>query len=289
MNNSISKIISRVIAVALLGISAHCACAQEGVALVWSTNVVGLLPVQSTNTYTALACPFTQVAWTGGWPTAFADLVKTKQLTVGGTPETSDQLVAYDHAKKVYTYYWLKDVNGTNRWEEMTTYKVTYTNLLGNSESVIAPAPDEKTLTRGYTFWLKRLNGGTPHDIYMHGQHNETKQITEIKAGVNGKAGYNFIGNGRLTSLDLNSLDWTNKAYASSPGSSDEIVIVDENGIYKNYYFLTGSGTSWDGKWIQLVRSGSNTTFGNVSPIPPGVGFWYVRRGSGDFSISIKE
>ena len=289
MKMSISKISSRVSAIALVGLVAACAQAQGGVALVWSTNVVGLLPVQSTNTYTVLACPFTQVAWTGGWPTAFADLIKTKQLTVGGTPETSDQLIAYDHTNKVYTYYWLKDVSGTNRWETMTTYKVTVTNLSESSESVFPPAPDEKVLTRGYTFWLKRLNGGAPHAIYMHGQYNETKQIMEIKAGTSGKPGYNFVGNGRLNSLDLNSLNWTNKAYAAAPGLSDEIVIVDEKGIYKNYYYLTGSGTSWDGKWMQLVRNGSNTVFGAVNPIPPGVGFWYVRRGSGDFSISIKD
>lgn len=143
--------------------------------------------------------------------------------------------------------------------------------------------------TRGAAFWVERAGDAEAiaKPFYIYGlagaKLSGVQQIAGASIGNDGKvvAAYTRIGNPNPEDRRINDLVWTGC-------STDDVIAIGDDSSnlgYAEYIFR-------DGEW-GLRRSRKNPTTGrresvwdNNIVLPAGQGFWYVRRASGEASVS---
>ncbi len=259
------------------------ACAAVGLAQaamppIEGSNTVGFKAIAAPGeANTIITVPF-EACLGEGAAGMLAALVATNGLTsTAANPASADQLVVLttNGVDQVYYYYWYQTGQG---WTAVTTEKLMPD---GSSQAVTPPAATAFEVSRGLGFWIKRAPSATA-TLYVKGQVSEAKQATTITSGLN------LVGYGTVTPFTLNGsgIDWTG-AYGGTgnTATSDKILVVAADGSFTEYfYFVKPIGwpvgyDALDHKWITKSYALASGT------IPAGRGFWYIRRGSGDFTF----
>jgi len=243
------------------------------------TNVVGFAAITAPGgVNTIITVPF-EACLESGAAGMLSDLVATNGLTSHATSEgDADQLVVLttNGATQVYYYYWNKTGFG---WTEITSAMLMPD---GSSQAVTPPAATNFPVARGLGFWIKRKTSGVS-TVYVKGQVSSEKQATTISEGLN------LIGYGGLESVALNAIDWTG-AYGINgiSATTDRILVGNGDGTYTTYFYYVkkaGSSSYYDqftNLWVKSTSSGPALP---SSSLPVGQGFWYHRRGTGDFTF----
>lgn len=233
-------------------------------------NVVGFTDTALSATHTALAVPFVSCTNT---TIPITELVATDNLTGNATAASADQLIVFDSAATNYYYYYL---NGSKVWTAMNTIKA---GVPGSVVVETAPAPETLTLSKGFSFWLKKQAATT--NVFLQGQVDASAQSTTIGAG------FNLVGSSYPASLNLNA---TTMTWSSITGIGlDEVFVAGADGVYSKLVWKTDAWkkayvtTNWNEVLQDFVAT---TTWSNAPAIPEGAGFWYNRKGSGTFNFN---
>ena len=265
-----------------------------------SSNAHGILRIESTATNTLMAIP-----WRGYTEFNTDDLalradrlVKPRNLTVG------DQLLLLDAAHSQTFAMWTLQNVGRDGVVQAWVPGVTVRSREDGSSYVYDGGAD-LTAERGYGLWLVRqrpLDGaGRPIPFYVHGQWTKGPQEVEV-LGVSEEmrrirgydaAGYTMLANPDCSrGTDVNAdiaWDW------SVVGTNDTL-IVNTDAKTSQYCFRrevkrgADKGT-FSQRWYRAVIDGTSTattTYTDDITVPPGVGFWYVRRCPGNFRLTWK-
>lgn len=179
-------------------------------------------------------------------------LVSTNGLATG------DRLIAFNEATTNYYYYVF---NGTV-WNALN---VTQIGTDATNQVVVVQGPPLSSLAKaqGYAFWLQSSSATT---TFLQGVVDTNNTGVLIAAN-----GFTLVGNALPTSLDLNSHSFTNAnpwftTYDPITGLADEIHVVSGTS-YVRHVFISR---------VWQMNSGQDDS----TPLPAGVGVWFLRRGS---------
>jgi hypothetical protein len=284
--------------------------AQTVITNLWSQNVVGFTPVTSQGRYTMLAANSQDVAWTNGVPASFLSLIKTANLRANNTTSSSvnaDLLLVYfngvagsggvDLNQTPWTFYHLYQAsppNGMKEWVADPTFEWDPIEL--DFVAKYGPLPSTNNLPRGFSFWLYRAN---TNDLLLDDQTVLMGQVStnDFHILIEGPSGgateaYNLIGNGALYPLDLNSnhvQQVSGSYYSATYGAGDEINIKNPDDSYIRYYYYQGKWVMRELQQVQPPPRPPQLVDVPAPSIPSGVGFWYIRRGTGgDLNLLIR-
>jgi hypothetical protein len=235
-----------------------------------STNIIGVLEVNSTSTNTMTAVP---------WAALATDPIVPTNIVVGNYMMPA-QLASGDtlHAITADGVYQKYTIDASGAW---TSSVATVTLTKDGSSSITETPPAEaRELQRGNAVWITRNNPSTPY--FLIGQYTGM----DIQVPVGGSDGTTavptMITNPRFTPLAINDIDW-----GGNPTTSDVVWIPSEKGIST---ILRWARDSADGKmkWGVLVQNRATRTSYLKSDwtVPSGMGFWYNRKGSA-FTVTI--
>ncbi len=178
-------------------------------------------------------------------------LVSTNGLTSG------DRLIAFNETTTNFYYYsWTP-----SGWTPLQVSQIN-SDVTNQIKVIQGPALSDLTKAQGYAFWLQAQNAT---NVYIQGIVNTND--TEVQIAANG---FTLVGNALPTSLDLNSHSFTNAnpwftTYDPATGLADEIHVVSGTS-YVRHVFISR---------VWQMNSGKD----NSTPLPAGVGVWFLRRG----------
>ena len=199
--------------------------------------------------------------------------------TAGGGMDEGDLIQLFDATEQTYTkeYYFF-----TSNGEYGEEYDEKWYDVADDSE------PTEESLSvsdlgEATGFWYIS-RGDTSAELTTSGQVSTNAVTITIKPG------FNCIVYPFPADFDFTALDWA-VAGATAGGGMDEgdlIQIFDaaEQTYTKEYYFFTSNGEygeEYDEKWYDVADDSEPTT----EKIPAGSGFWYIHRGSNNFTITL--
>lgn len=221
------------------------------VSTVTSTNVIGVLKVESSVTTTAVAVPW--ASYDGTNDISVADIVRTANLTEG------DSLKAYDPDSKTYKEWTL---GADKTWQPSSTISTSGNESAGNA--------DAYKVARGSAVWLTRADPSQP--IYLVGGAASGTVETELEAAPSEtKSSWNLVGNPKVESVDVKNL---------LGAKTGDQVIVPTAGAPKNYVFVEGKGWGYYKTVpyeIDGVKVGVQSVFTTDDTyVPAGAGFWYL-------------
>ena len=237
-----------------------------------STNMVGVLKVASTLTNTVTAVPWVALA---GDPTVPTNMAAEASLHVANL-SAGDQLLAYDAAQRVY-YGWTRTAAGS--WEPQTT-------VTERDGVALAAKPEDFRLARGSAFWVVR---GTPRDgdtaqaakpYFLYGQHLAGTYEQTLSGGSQENPASSLCANPTPNSVDLNALQFT-----GSVGNNDTIAL-NMDGATSTVFVRNKENTEWGRYKKSRVNGYIQSVFVKDGTIPPGRGFWYVRRAEGNLKLT---
>ena len=237
-----------------------------------STNMVGVLKVASTLTNTVTAVPWVALA---GDPTVPTNMAAEASLHVANL-SAGDQLLAYDAAQRVY-YGWTRTAAGS--WEPQTT-------VTERDGVALAAKPENFRLARGSAFWVVR---GTPRDgdtaqaakpYFLYGQHLAGTYEQTLSGGSQENPASSLCANPTPNSVDLNALQFT-----GSVGNNDTIAL-NMDGATSTVFVRNKENTEWGRYKKSRVNGYIQSVFVKDGTIPPGRGFWYVRRAEGNLKLT---
>lgn len=266
-----------------------------------SSNIHGVLRVDSATTNTLIAIPWRGYAeFNDDRYDLLADrLVKPRNLTLG------DELLLLDATgSQTFASWTLQDVGKDGvRWSWVPG---TTVRRREDGSSAVFVADAGTPVKRGYGLWLVRQNpvdaDGKARPFYLHGQWTSGPQdvsvfgISEGMRGIRGYdvAGYTMLANPDCThETDLNGdLEWD----WSRIGTNDTVVISNDRNAaeycFRREIRRGADKGKFSSRWYKAVVSGSEgggtTTYTDVIKVPPGTGFWYVRREPGDLTVRWK-
>ena len=237
-----------------------------------STNMVGVLKVASTLTNTVTAVPWVALA---GDPAVPTNMAAEASLHVANL-SAGDQLLAYDAAQRVY-YGWTRTAAGS--WEPQTT-------VTERDGVALAAKPENFRLARGSAFWVVR---GTPRDgdtaqaakpYFLYGQHLAGTYEQTLSGGSQENPASSLCANPTPNSVDLNALQFT-----GSVGNNDTIAL-NMDGATSTVFVRNKENTEWGRYKKSRVNGYIQSVFVKDGTIPPGRGFWYVRRAEGNLKLT---
>ena len=240
-----------------------------------STNIVGVLEVDSSLKDTMTAVP---------WNALANDPADPHNITVEGYM-TPSQLAAGDsiyalNASGVYEKWTLQ---GPTRGKASPTWNPVLTVVdTGDEESVgllsATPSAEERELERDNAVWVEREND-TSKPYFLVGQYSRNDIQVTIKAADGTRKGATMVPNPTLTPMKINDYNW-----GDNPISGDVITIPGVPNL------------SWSAKkkqWTRSVQRADPVTGLPVretitdDEIPSGQSFWYYRKGTMPFTITI--
>ena len=233
-----------------------------------STNIIGVLEVNSSMTNTMAAVPFTALATDPANPTnmVVADWVQKGPLS--GTAQV--RAVGADGG---YEMWQLKD----NAWESFTTIR---TSDDGGSTVIDAPEASLRRLPRGGAVWLTRSNVSKP--FFLIGQYSPDAVTVTIAAGNGEKLTPTMVANPTFEPVAINELTWS-----GTPDTGDQILIPSET---ETPIILTWNGSNWGASELEHYEKNGRMRTRVVRKtdyaIPPGRGFWYYRKATGGLSVT---
>lgn len=254
-------------------------------AAVYSSNIYGLLKINSTAKNTIIPAP-----WKGyspnGAPTEKirADrLVKPRNLTAG------DLLMVSDGAGKYTTWVLQKDATtGVGKWVPSATVLAPRNDLVEHDGNA--------TVVRGHGLWLIRqkpvTTDGKAIPFYLNGQWTTGRDEVEVfgqkgaVSYVDDKgigAAYKNEGYTMLADPDCTRPSEINKWTWNNVDVNDTVILnTDSNLPVYGMKLTKRGGTVLDG-WYYW---GGNGEYLQDLKSPTGVGFWYVRRAAAASTVS---
>ena len=235
-----------------------------------STNIIGVLEVNSTSTNTMTAVPWAALATDPIVPTNIVvrNYMMPAQLASGDTLHTLT-------ADGVYQKYM---VDASGAW----TSSVATVSLTKDGSSLVTETPPAaaRELQRGNAVWITRNNPSTPY--FLIGQYTGVDIQVPMQGSDSSTVVPTMIANPRFTPLAINDIDW-----GDNPTANDVVWIPSEGGVST---VLRWTRDSSDGKmkWGCYVRKpGSRSSVLKTDwTIPSGMGFWFNRKGSA-FTITV--
>ena len=284
-----------------------CACAVCGLRaeLVVSSNIHGLIRVDSSATNTIVSVPWTFYTQDGSptRPIPANRLVSPRGMTAGDLLMQVTNEIAYAA--------WSLEVNaetGARSWQPLMSASRVESEF-AQTRNAIATHSGLGTLHRGGGVWVIRQKpldaGGTPYPIYLYGQWTKGAETVEIPGIVVGQTlvyggydtcTYTMLSNPRVTEdTDINEIDWDWELV----GDKDTLVL----NVVKTDTIVPATDKAevrilfWDAevrKWyytevVQVNKFVKKTVkhFDGIV-VPAGAGFWYVRRTTGPLYLHWK-
>lgn len=250
-------------------------------AATFSSNTFALYEVDSALQSTIVAVPVSGYGADGELSDArINSLVCPHGLTEG------DMLLAVTSGVS-YAAWELKPVAGSTtgamEWRPIATAQRVDS---GTRSSIIAENDGTGTIARGQGLMLIRKNPGTRDNkgkFSLFGLWKGGETTVTIRGGSSSAPTYTMLADPVAREpLNLNALAWP----AARIGANDTLVLTSESSASRVYL--------WDAKknsWYYAktaIANGMITTeyVYNLDPVPPGTGFWYVRRTEGDFTLT---
>lgn len=240
-----------------------------------SSNIFGIIKIESVTTNTIIAVPWTWYSAEEPAATHIPSdkLVKTTNLTDG------DRLLQYRRDGERGDHYesWILE---DGEWTPIPT-------VTSNAVYQAVSGADGAVSVRGYGLWLVRQHPvytegpdkGKPIPFWLHGQSIIRQEVSKAYGGTRTKPTYTMMGNPYCEPVRINDL-----AFAGDIGRDDRIIVP--NGANASKYLEYKSKKGW--RWARPTESGDalqNTYDYDVS-VPAGTGFWYVRRTAGDLTVT---
>lgn len=248
----------------LLSVLMMTAASVFGAAVAESSNVFGVLKIDSSSSRTIVAVPWVAAGVEAG-DVKVADLVKTANLTVG------DTLHYYNGSN--FTTWTL--VAGAQ--DEAPVWS-SANQVSRNAEVEPSPSADEQGLSRGAAIILIRQNPTTP--FYLQGQVATTAAVTtELASGSAVSPAYSLIAPPKAQSTDIN----LNAATWSGIGANDLIIVQQDGGknIQCKYRDSSWKKVTWS---TDVIREEQLTE--DPPAIPVGTGCWFVSQSGGSPSVT---
>ena len=218
-------------------------------------KVCGWMRVDSDLAVTAVGVPWVDV----GNPAnnvKVADLVKTDNLTEG------DNLYVYNNGN--WFFYTL---NSAKAWVAGTTANSSITATAGD--------PSTATIARGQALYLERSVTNQPFYVYGAVGSEITSQT------LSGAAGTKFLVASPKASAFAVLNEKISGATAKSRSGGDQIIVPLSGGASRTYTLVSS-------KWGYVGSTGARVNEGDDGylSVPLGTGFWYVKSGAGDVTIT---
>ena len=248
-----------------------------------STNVIGVLEVNSAVSNTITAVPWKQLA---------SDPVAARDVTVSNfvaelNLSTGDEVYTLDAEQRGYQM-WNRQTDGI--WEPVTTVRTADD---GSSLALQAENADVARLPRGNAVWVKRADTAKPY--FLVGQYDEGEVTVQVPGRTAVGAGLALIAIPTFKPVYLNKpddydgtqayIDWSN-----FPVDAADQIRVPVDGVQTGLTFQNGkwgyytTTTVWNEKRKKFVVSSVFTPY--AAAIPAGTGFFYFRMASEGFTFS---
>lgn len=256
---------------------------------VYSSNIHGIVKVESQSTNVLIAVPWTFYTPDGS-PTTNLPI---DHLVKPDTLDDGDMLldVTSTHPQEYKAWMLIKDPEThVGKWEPAITVNNGATSLLAETQFVSkVEANVDSAIARGCGLWLVRTNPkddqGNWKSFYLYGQWATNVASVTVGGQVGDDPNAIMIAHPFCTqALDVNNdVSWK------------------DLGVYEKDTLSLPNGTDawdlalWDGdekKWYisKSVRVGRGTRTSRVYDltVPAGHGFWYIRRTASPITISFK-
>ena len=248
-----------------------------------STNIIGVLEVNSAVSNTITAVPWKQLA---------SDPVAARDVTVSNfvaelNLSTGDEVYTLDAEQRGYQM-WNRQTDGI--WEPVTTVRTADD---GSSLALQAENADVARLPRGNAVWVKRADTAKPY--FLVGQYDEGEVTVQVPGRTAVGAGLALIAIPTFKPVYLNKpddydgtqayIDWSN-----FPVDAADQIRVPVDGVQTGLTFQNGkwgyytTTTVWNEKRKKFVVSSVFTPY--AAAIPAGTGFFYFRMASEGFTFS---
>lgn len=240
-----------------------------------SSNIFGVIKIESMTTNTIIAVPWTWYSAEEAGATHIPSdkLVKTTNLTEG------DLLLQYrfDNARGDHYESWvLKD----GEWQPTMT-------VTSNAVYQAVSGADGAVSVRGYGLWLARQrpvytegpDKGKAVPFWLHGQSIIRQEVSKAYGGTRTKPTYTMMGNPYCEPVRINDL-----VFEGEIGRDDRIIVP--NGANASKYLEYKQVKGW--RWARptMTDGALQNTYDYDVTIPAGTGFWYVRRTAGDLTVT---
>ena len=248
-----------------------------------STNIIGVLEVDSAITNTVVAVPWKQLASDPkhAGNITVANYVSSLNLTPGDHVYAFEEIPSKGASASGGATYMMWTLQSDGTWTSATTIKSTEA---GYSVMSVAEDAETKEFARTQAVWLQRQRpldkDGKPVPFFLIGQYDSDGVEITVKGGTSSEPGYTLLSVPDYRDYSINDLDWS--GYASAADSTDFIRVVDGS----QSFLLKWS----DGKWCTEevnYRRGRPAGMKYVpyeTPFKAGTGFWFCRHG-GEFTI----
>ncbi len=248
-----------------------------------STNIIGVLEVDSAITNTVVAVPWKQLASDPkhAGNITVANYVSSLNLTPGDHVYAFEEIPSKGASASGGATYMMWTLQSDGTWTSATTIKSTEA---GYSVMSVAEDAETKEFARTQAVWLQRQRpldkDGKPVPFFLVGQYDADGVEITVKGGTSSEPGYTLLSVPDYRDYSINDLDWS--GYASAADSTDFIRVVDGS----QSFLLKWS----DGKWCTEevnYRRGRPAGMKYVpyeTPFKAGTGFWFCRHG-GEFTI----
>lgn len=234
----------------LLSVSMLATSSAFAAATAESSNVFGVLRVDSSNAQTIVSVPWVNASAGAESDVKVVDLVKTSTLSEG------DELYWYDSSAQSYKA-WRLDAN-----------KVWQGASVVNQKGIKIDVGDNQALPRGDALILKRTKPTDPGYFFLCGQYTTSSASTTIAVGSASTPAFTLLAPPTASSgqVDLNDATWT------GVGTSDNILVNDKDG---KLTILTYVNDKWGQPGYTKTMPPVKTHVTDAAKIDAGLGVWY--------------
>ena len=233
-----------------------------------STNVIGVLRVESALTNTVTAVPWQALA---SAPQDAADIAAGAVVHPLNLSE-GDRILAFDTAAGVYRI-WMMDADGS--WTPLSVV----TMVDGVS---VTPAADDWSFAPGTGIWISRAaprEGASAKPYYLYGQMPAGAYAATVAGGTAAAPKSTLCANPTASAVGLGGVE-----FEGGIGADDTIVFNTASGA-STVYSRNKANTAW-GRSVKTVVNGRiHSTWTEDGVVAPGTGFWYVRRSAGALTV----
>ncbi|MBO7721141.1 MAG: hypothetical protein J6T01_01905, partial [Kiritimatiellae bacterium] len=234
-----------------------------------STNVIGVLEIESVAAHTMAAVPFLEL------PTdpALNEPVKVASYVSSGFVADGD-------------FIRLREDDTFKVWEKADGAFQPYTAVNTRGVATEVAGGEDSSLALGKSVWVSRATHSKP--FFVVGQYCGDPVEVTIAGGTKKTPGSTMVTNPNLTELALNDIDWGENP---NPGvAGDEIEIpLEADGTTSYRLFWNATKKQWGRNVPKRVGSRYVQTFETGFTVKPGMGFWYYRVSEEPFTVTVKE
>lgn len=244
-----------------------------------STNIIGVLEVNSTLPNTIVAVPWKRLA---SDPAIATDITVSNHVSAVNLSAGDSVYALNDGDKYNQGTYEMWMLNQQGKWESATT--VSTVHDANYSVVTAAPDADKKTFPRGNAVWVTRKNptdaSGAAKPFFLVGQYEPAGVTITVAGGAKNAPACTQVAIPDYTgSVYINELDW-----GGNPISTDLVTIPNgETTVILRW--VNGKWGEYKQVWNEELGRKRNTFVPYTAPVPVGTGFWYSRRG-GAFNVT---